>query len=725
MKTKLLLLSLLLPIAPIQAENYLLSTDKTSLVLSQENKGFPRIQYYGHRIMNENISDLYTTGLALKRSSYPLLGVQAQGEKTMYVLQQDGNMSLEMYTDSVKQYKDKEGSITEFVMKDKIYPFKLRQFFKVYANTDVISTWVEVENNSRHQVILQKYMSACMPIPRADNWVSYFYGAWGSEQYLVEEPLTYGQKSIVDKEGVRNTHGANPSVMVSLDGKPAEETGRVYGACLAWSGNYKITLDTYNSIVNIFAGINEEASQIILEKNEKFVTPELALTYSENGKGGVSRAFHKWGRYYKLHDGNKDRDILLNSWEGVSFNVNQDVMEQMMSDFSDLGGELFVMDDGWFGDKYPRNNDRTSLGDWVICKEKLPLGIKGLIDAAKRHNIKFGIWIEPEMSNTKSELFEKHPEWVLSQDNRPLLKGRGGTQVVLDLANPEVQDFVFGVVDNLMSNYPEIAYIKWDANTGIMNYASHYLPKNKQSHIYVAYHKGLEKVLKRIRAKYPDVVMQVCASGGGRVNYGLMPYFDEYWTSDNTDALQRVFMQWGTSHFYPALGMGAHVCSPINHQTGRRTPFKYRFDVAMSGRLGMEIQPKTLSKNEREFSKMAIAAYKKIRPVVQHGDLYRLSSPYSESGVASLMYVDENKNQAAFFAYKTKHFISMEIPSVRLNGLDSNKMYRITEMTPEGKPCNLNGKVISGAVLRNNGLNLQSLLPKDYSSIVLNLECVE
>ena len=328
------------------------------------------------------------------------------------------------------------------------------------------------------------------------------------------------------------------------------------------------------------------------------------------------------------------------------------------------------------------------------------------------------------MANTKSELFEKHPDWIMRIENRPLSTGRGKTQVVLDLTNPEVQDFVFGVVDNLMTKHPEIAYMKWDDNSSLMDYGSSYLPKHKQSHLYIDYHKGLNKVLKRIRAKYPNLVMQACAGGGGRVNYGMLPYFDEFWTSDDTDALQRIYIQWGVSNFYPAVAMASHVSADKNHQTGRRIPLKFRFDVAMSGRLGMEIQPKDMSEEDKTYAKRAIAAYKSIRPVVQFGDLYRLVSPYDNKGLASLMYVTPEKERAVFYVYKTSHFINMIIPNVRLNGLDSAKNYRIIDLTAEkqDKPCALHGKMISGKILMDEGIAMKDLLKKEYASLALEFQ---
>lgn len=711
----------------LAAKDYLVSTRHTSLLIKADEGKQARFQYYGTRIAENEIDGIYNAGLAYWAETYPCFGISSYGEKAFAVAHSDGNMSVDLVVEGVRQYSDEEADITEITLKDKVYPLVVKQYYKAYKGTDVISTWVEITNNAKKALTLYKFASASLPVKRADNWLTHFHGTWGAENMMEEEKLTNGQKVIANKEGIRNTQTDNPSFMLTLDGCPQEENGRVIGASLAWSGNYLMKIIADNSRINVIAGINEEVSHYILEPKETFVTPELAMTYSSEGKGGVSRAFHRWARAYKLNQGNKERDILLNSWEGVYFNVNQEGMDQMMKDMSAMGGELFVMDDGWFGDKYPRNDDKTSLGDWTVCKEKLPEGIGGLLASAKKHNIKFGIWIEPEMVNTKSELFEKHPDWVLSQDNRPLTTGRGGSQVVLDLTNPEVQDFVFGVVDKLMTEYPEIAYIKWDANAALMNYGSHYLPSQKQSHIYIKYHRGMNKVLERIRAKYPNLVIQACASGGGRVNYGFLPYFNEFWTSDDTDALQRIYMQWGVSNFYPSIAMASHVSANRNHQTGRVLPLKYRFDVAMSARLGMEIQPKDMTDADKAFAGRAIAAYKKIRPVVQFGDLYRLVSPYDKKGIASLMYATPEKDKAVLFVYKTEHFLNQLMPDVVLSGLDENKTYRITDLTPENeqKPSALNGKVISGKILKEAGLSVASALRAEYSSLALLFEVVD
>lgn len=729
MKTKsyLLLTALGFLSSSLFAQDYLVSTPNTSLLIKATPGETVKIQYYGSKIENSDIQGIYDAGMVFNADSYPAFGLQTMGEKAIAATQPDGNMSLDLKIEQVKQYPTKDGEVTEILLKDKVYPFEIKQYYKAYQGTDIISTWIEIMNNGKKSVTLYRFVSAYLPVQRGDNWLTHFHGHWGAENMLEEEKLTNGQKVISNKDGMVNTETDNPSFMLSIDGKPQEEYGHILGGTLAWTGNYLLKMDITNTKLNIIAGINEENSHYKLEPKETFKTPEFAMTYSTSGKGGVSRAFHRWARMYKLSHGNVERDILLNSWEGVYFKVNQEGMDQMMKSFSALGGELFVMDDGWFGNKYSRDRGDSSLGDWTVNKKKLPLGIEGLIASAKKHKIKFGLWIEPEMSNTKSELFEKHPEWILQCKNRPLSTGRGGTQIVLDLTNPEVQDFVFSVIDNLMTHYPEIAYMKWDANSCMLDYGSPYLPKEKQSHLYIEYHRGLNNVLERIRAKYPQLILQACAGGGGRINYGILPYFDEFWTSDDTDALQRVYLQWGVSCFYPAIAMAAHVSADKNHQTGRYLPLKFRFDVAMSGRLGMEMQPEDMTEADKEFTQRAIQEYKGIRPIVQFGDLYRLISPYENKGVASLMYVAPEKDRAVFYAYKMNHFINMTIPNVKMNGLDPQKKYQLIDLTPlsKNKPCSLHNKIISGKILMEKGIALQTLLKNEYSSIALELQEVK
>ena len=629
-----------------KAEIVDISTPKTSLILDAEKGGGLRLLHYGNRMESTDIATLKDAG-AINRNAYPVYGILPQGEAAMSVTHADGNMTTDVEVTGINTTTAPDGAkVTTIAMRDKVYPFDLNVNYRTYPGEDVIETWVDVTNNEKGTVRLNRFMSGYLPVRYGDVWLSQLYGSWANEGKLSQTPLNHGVRMIKNKDGVRNSHTSHAEIMLSLDGKPQENTGRTIGAALEYSGNYKLFIDTDDSDYHhFFAGINEENSAYNLKKGESFVTPPLALTYSEEGLSGVSRNFHRWGRNHRLHNGDKERSILLNSWEGVYFDIDEAGMANMMKDIADMGGELFVMDDGWFGAKYPRDNDSTSLGDWVVDTDKLPNGIQGLIDTAKANGVKFGIWIEPEMTNTVSELYEKHPEYIIKAANRPATQGRGGTQLVLDLANPKVQDIVFTVVDTLMRKYPEIDYIKWDANAPIMDHGSQYLTADNQSHLYIDYHNGFETVLNRIRKAHPDVTIQACASGGGRANWGVLPWFDEFWTSDNNDALQRIYMQWGTSYFFPAIAMGSHISASPNHQTFRRIPVKFRADVAMSGRLGLELQPKNMTDEEKAIVKNAIADYKKIRPIVQFGDIYRLVSPYDGKGIASLMRSEEHTSE--------------------------------------------------------------------------------
>ena len=733
MKKELYLLAgLTLSATALPAENVCISTQKTSMVINATQGQELKFVYYGEKLSAGDLSNLDHSGLP-QFSAYPVYGLNCPGEAALAVRHSDGNMSLQMEVEKTETRTEGNATIITVSMKDKVYPFYIDVCYKAWQDADIIETWTEIRHTEKKAVTLNQFASAYLPIRRGNVWLSSLYGSWANEGQLAQEPLKPGMKVIKNKDGVRNSHTAHAEVMFSLDGHPQENTGDVIGAALCYTGNYKLRIDTDDSEYHQFyAGINEENSSYTLEKEEVFRTPELALTYSGEGLSGASRNFHRWARQHKLAHGNQPRKILLNSWEGVYFDINQEGMDQMMADIASMGGELFVMDDGWFGDKYKRNTDNSSLGDWVVDTTKLPEGIDGLLADAEKHGVKFGIWIEPEMANTTSELYEKHPEWILKAPQRDPVLGRGGTQVVLDLGNPEVQDFVFGVVDDLMTKHPKIDYIKWDANMAVMNHGSNYLDKEKQSHMYIEYHRGFEKVCQRIRAKYPDLTIQACASGGGRANYGYLPYFDEFWVSDNTDALQRIYMQWGTSYFFPAIAMASHISAAPNHQTFRTIPLKYRIDVAMSGRLGMEIQPKNMTDEEKELCRKAIADYKTIRPVVQFGDIYRLVSPYDRLGVASLMYTSPEKDKAVFYWWKTETFVNQHLPRVKMAGLSAGKMYRVHELNRiDNKPLEFEGKTFSGSFLMNNGLgipythNVDYHKLNDYASRVLYLEEVE
>ena len=692
-----------------------IATPDTEIVLSAEQGKTLMIQYFGARLSDADLANLQAAGVP-NHNAYQPYGFNCASESAFAATHCDGNMSTVLVVESVSKTEEPTAEVTRIRLKDTVYPLYVTVCYRAYNDVDMIETWTEIENLEKKPVTLTRFDSGYLPVRVGDVWLSHIHGTWAAEGRLVQEPLERGMRVIKNKDGTRNAHTDHSEVMFSLDGKPQENSGRVIGAALCYSGNYELRIDTKDTDYHeFFAGINPDNSAYILAPKEVFKTPELALTYSDEGLSGASRNFHRWGRKYKLAHGDKERKILLNSWEGVYFDINEPGMDQMMGDIASMGGELFVMDDGWFGVKYPRLTDNCALGDWDVDKNKLPNGIGWLVEQAHKHGIKFGIWIEPEMTNSVSELYDKHPEWVIKAPERDPVLGRGGTQLVLDLANPEVQDFVFGVFDRIMTENPQIDYIKWDANMPISNHGSQYLPKDKQSHLYIEYHRGFAAVCERVRAKYPDVTIQACGSGGGRANWGFLPWFDEFWVSDNTDALQRVYMQWGTSYFFPAIAMASHISATPNHTVFRTTSIKYRIDVAMSGRLGMEIQPKNMTEEEKALCRKAISEYKEIRPVVQMGDIYRLVSPYDGHNMASMMYVDPSKDKAVFYWWKTETFYDDHLPRVKMAGLDPEKRYKVRELNRiDIEPLPYEGLSFSGKFLMENGLEIPLKHKVDY-----------
>ncbi len=718
MKKTLLLITVLA--CNLAAAQTVISTRNTSLVLRAVEGEVPYLLHYGARLQENDLQNISSAGFGAV-PLYPSHNDNTVDPEAVAVVQSDGSLSLDLRVQGVSVVPWEGGSTIDICCKDPVYPVSVHIFYKSYDSQDMIVTWTEICNTASGRkagsILLTRFDSGTLPIRMGDVWTVTFDGEWADEANMICQPLKGGIHGVYNRDGVRNSQTSRAETMISLDGKPQELSGRVIGAALCYPGNYELRFATPMSDASrgasfhrFYAGIDPAHSNYTLGPGERFTTPELAFTWSAQGMSGVSRNFHEWGRKYRLAHGEEVNDILLNSWEGVYFDIKEEGMHQMMRDIKDLGGELFVMDDGWFGRKYPRNSDRQGLGDWMVDEAKLPHGIQGLVEEAGKVGVKFGIWIEPEMLNTTSELYEAHPDWVINAPNRANVTGRGGVQMVLDLSNPAVQDHVFKVFDDIMTANPQIAYVKWDANMSVVSQGSGYL--GNQQHLYIEYHRGLARVLDRIRAKYPGVAIQACASGGGRANWGVLPWFDEFWTSDNTDALQRVYMQWSTSYFFPAEAMAAHISASPNHQTGREIPLKYRIDVAMSGRLGMEMQPSKMTAEEKDMCRRAIADYKIIRDIVQLGDIYRIHSPYDGDGLATLLYATGDKDRAAYFWWRTDYLKYHRVSAAVMAGLDPEKNYRVRELNRSGRPLPFEGKVFSGRFLMQNGLDI----PADNTS---------
>ncbi len=707
------------------------STENTSLIYTVGNDRRLIFRYYGSRISNpEEFSQAggYTkpdTKREMNYEAYPSFGFGMVNEPAFSAVNPDGSLISEFVFDDSSMSQSGNLRHTVISMKDTVYNLNVELHTEAYIAEDVMKQWVVVRNMSGGPVTLKNFFSSYLNFHANKYYLTHFYGSWAGEMNRIEEKLTPGIKSVESKKGIRTTHSENPSFILSLDRPVSETSGKCVGGALAWSGNYRLVFEIdERNVLNILCGMNPFMADYRLENGENLESPQMIYTFSNNGQGTVSRNFHDWARTYGMHNGYKEHPVILNSWEGAYFKFDEKVLLDMMDDAADIGVELFVLDDGWFGNKYPRNSDKMGLGDWQVNRSKLPHGLQYLIDYAHSKGLGFGIWVEPEMVNPQSELAAKHPEWIVQSPGREQITMRN--QLLLDLTNPEVREFIFNTIDNLLTENNGIDYIKWDANRHVEQVGSTYLPSGKQMHFWMEYTKGLYSIYEKIREKYPELILQVCSSGGGRIDFGSLKYHDEFWTSDNTDALQRIYMQYSTNLIYPPVATGAHVSAVPGHQTGLVTPLKFRFDVAMSGRLGLELQPKDMSEDERAFAANAIRCYKEhVRDLVTKGDLYRLVSPYECSDkYAANMYVGKDKDKAVMFAYCTGFNRRGILPVVVFDGLDAEKTYRITEINRNGgKPAFWgDGMTFSGEYLMNAGIELR--IARQFESAVFLLEAL-
>jgi len=697
-----------------------IETANNALVLrTTSNKDLQTI-YYGRRLSDSGeyvqVSSVYRQPAdpsGLFNSAYTPSGSRNLIEPAISVTHADGNYSLDLrfISQQVTKISDDVSQVA-ILLKDPAYDFEVILYYKSYYKEDVIEQWSTIRHREKGNVILHKYASANLHLQAESYWLRQYHGDWAKEMQPEEARLTHGIKTLDSKLGARANLYQPPVFMISLNKPATEDEGTVLYGGVEWSGNFRVDLEVDpQDNLRMLAGINNYASPYTLAPNEVFTTPPCWYCLSDKGKGDASRKVQRWARDHKLLDGKGSRLTLLNNWESTYFDFNEARLAELLKDTRKLGVDLFLLDDGWFANKYPRNDDHAGLGDWQPNRSKLPNGITSLVKEAQTDGVKFGIWVEPEMVNPKSELYEQHPDWVIKQAKRDEHYFRN--QLVLDLTNPKVQDFVYGVVDGLFTQNPSLAYIKWDCNAVMFNAASATL--KDQSHFYVDYVHGLYKVLERLRAKYPKVPMMLCSGGGGRVDYGALQYFTEYWPSDNTDPLERIFIQWEYSYFYPAIASSNHVTD------WGRQPLKFRTDVAMMGKLGFDIVVSKLSPADLQYVTSAVSTYNAIKDLVWQGDQYRLSDP-SNNSVASILYMDEAKARGVVFSYLVNdRYGAGSLLPIRLKGLDPAKKYQVTEIgLYPGTASSLGkGNVYSGDFLMKVGINPD--VHKGRTSVVLAL----
>ena len=675
-----------------------IETERTSLIYQVADNGRLYQKYLGKKLHHDSDIQYLPQGT----EAYLTHGMEDYFEPAIHIRHNDYNSSLLLkYVDHSSNNTGNGINETVITLKDDKYPVTVKLHYVAYDKENIIRTFTEISHEEKKPVILSKYASSMLHLNSSKYFLTEFSGDWAHEANVTERELAFGKKVIDTKLGARANMFVSPFFRLALDNPSQENAGEVLVGTIGWTGNFRFTFEVDNkNELRIISGINPYDSEYSLPAKEVFRTPDFYFTYSTQGKGEASRSFHDWARNHQVKKGNETRMTLLNNWESTYFDFDENKLIGLMDEATKLGVDMFLLDDGWFANKYPRSSDHQGLGDWEETAGKLPNGVGRLVEEAHKKGIKFGIWIEPEMVNPKSELYEKHKDWVIHLPNRDEYYFRN--QMVLDLSNPKVQDHVFGVVDNLMTKYPGIAFFKWDCNSPITNIYSVYL-KDKQSHLYIDYVRGLYKVLDRIKAKYPDLPMMLCAGGGGRSDYEALKYFTEFWPSDNTDPIERLFIQWGYSQVFPSKTLCAHVTT-----WNRGTSIKFRTDVAMMCKLGFDIKLEDMNQNEHLYCDQAVKNYNRLKPVILEGDMYRLVSPYGSNHTSS-MFVGKDKKTAAVFAFDIHPRYAEKTLPVRLQGLDINKMYRVKEinMMP-GSNSSLKGndQVFSGEYLMNVGLDL-------------------
>ena len=675
-----------------------IETERTSLIYQVADNGRLYQKYLGKKLHHDSDIQYLPQGT----EAYLTHGMEDYFEPAIHMRHNDNNSSLLLkYVEHSNEPKGDGVNETVITLKDDKYPVTVKLHYIAYGKENIIRTFSEISHQEKKPVTLSKYASSMLHLNSSRYFLTEFSGDWAHEANITERELDFGKKVVDTKLGTRANLFVSPFFQLSLGNPSQENAGEVLVGTLGWTGNFRFIFEVDNkNELRIISGINSYASEYKLPANEVFRTPDFYFTYSCQGKGEASRSFHDWARNHQVKKGSETRMTLLNNWEATYFTFDENKLIGLIDEATKLGVDMFLLDDGWFANKYPRSSDRQGLGDWEETADKLPNGIGRLVEESQKKGIKFGLWIEPEMVNPKSELYENHKDWVIHLPNRDEYYFRN--QMVLDLSNPKVQDHVFGVVDKLMTKYPGIAFFKWDCNSPITNIYSMYL-KEKQSHLYIDYVRGLYKVLDRIKAKYPDLPMMLCSGGGGRSDYEALKYFTEFWPSDNTDPIERLFIQWGFSQVFPSKTLCAHVTT-----WNRGTSIKFRTDVAMMCKLGFDIKLDDMSQSDHLYCVQAVKNYNRLKPVILDGDLYRLVSPYGSNHTSS-MYVGKDRKTAVVFAFDIHPRYGEKTLPVRLQGLNSDQMYRVKEinmMSGSSSSLKDNGQLFSGEYLMNVGLNV-------------------
>ncbi len=637
------------------------------------------------------------------RQEYPSYGTTDFREPAFEILQENGSRICGFSYKSHTIFRGKkplsglpatyteegDDAVTlELVLEDPLLETDLVLSYTIYEDYDAVCRSVTFHNHGKQAFSLTRALSMSVDLYDSDFQMLQLDGAWSRERHITSRPLTKGIQSISSARGASSADH-NP-FMVLKRAHTTEFSGEAYGFSLIYSGNFlaQAEVNRYET-ARISMGINPFGFTWKLKPGEQFQTPEAVMVYSENGLNGMSQNFHNLfnNRLVRGVWRNQERPVLLNNWEATYFNFNEEKILDIAGKAKELGVELFVLDDGWFG---KRDDSGSSLGDWYSDLRKLPEGVEGLSKKVAAMGMKFGLWFEPEMVNKVSRLYEEHPDWVIRTPDRHMSHGRN--QYVLDFSNKAVVDYIFESMKNVLE-HSEISYVKWDMNRNITEAYGSVLEPERQGEFFHRYILGVYDLYDRLTSGFPQILFESCASGGARFDAGMMYYAPQCWASDDTDGAERIKIQYGTSLAYPVSSIGAHVSAVPNHQVKRMTSLSFRAHVAYFGAFGYELDPNELTEDEQQEIREQIRFFKKYRKLIQFGDFYRLRDPFENHGDGAWMVVSKDKNTAVFSYYKVLAQPNPKLRKLVLTGLDPDKKYR----------CSRTGETYYGDELMNMG----------------------
>ena len=736
-----------------KSNSFMLNTPNTSYVIGiADAEKFVGHAYYGERLSEDDVTYLMRTGEAPftpdKNSrdrlsfldcfpqEYPTQGIGDYRESAIVVKSAGGHNALQLNLTDYRIYRGKEklqglpatwGSeedteTLELTLEDKVLHVKAILSYSIFEGIDAVVRSVCIVNAGTEPVMLEKVMSASIDMDDAGYDKIILHGSWARERYIDRTPVNHGVQSTSSLRG-ESGHQQQP-FMALLSHSTTQDVGDIYGMHLIYSGNCMTLADKGQfDNIRLMTGINPAGFSWKLNPGEEFQAPEAVLVYSKEGIGGMSRVFHDLYRQHLIRGEYRDkkRPILINNWEATYFDFNTEKIVKIAEKAASLGVEMMVLDDGWFG---TRNDDNQGLGDWTVNCEKLPGGLDPLIGQINALGMKFGLWIEPEMVNENSQLYRTHPDWALTLPGRKPAMGRN--QLVLDLSRPEVVDYLAGVIGKLLREH-HIEYIKWDMNRSMSDVYSRAFPAEQQGEIMHRYMLGVYALAERLTQGFPEVLFEGCAGGGGRFDAGMLCYYPQIWCSDDTDAIERLTIQHGTSFGYPVCTMGAHVSACPNHQTGRTTPIDTRAVVAMSGTFGYELDLGKLKRAECTAVKNQIKRFKRLNDLIRTGDYYRLTDPAENAYFTAWQFAAEDGSEALLNLVVT-HPQANPLPiHLCFCGLEEDAVYELDGIDYFGSRYAHDvedgihkGMRFSGSTLLYAGLVLPQLFG-DYPSVQLHL----